>query len=370
MKIGIPIELGGDNRLALTPQSVELLTEAGHQVFVEHGAGKKIHFFHDQYKKGGADVVKKHKEVFEKSNLIVKSEALCDKELEFLSKEQTIMAFHHLAVSNKTSIESFMENKNTLIGYELMENQQGELPVLYSTSEIAGQMSIQIAAEYMKIIRGGKGILLGGVPGVPPAVIVIIGAGTVGRNACLAAIGSGAQVIVLDADLSKLRDVERLFQKRVITAVSNKKSIMDAMKFADILIGSVLVKGEKSPHVVTRDMLKVMKKGSLIIDLSIDQGGCIETSKPTTPANPSYEVDGVTHYCIPNVPSCVGRTATLALNNALYPYVKELANTGLEASLKNNYHLRKGVYIYRGIPVHPVIENQFGYKAKDIDSLL
>ncbi len=370
MKIGIPVELGGDNRLALIPQSVELLTEIGHKVFVEKGAGKKIHFFYDQYKKAGAEIVKEHEEVFEKSDLIVKSESISKKELAFLKKDQTIMAFHHLAVADKAAIDTYIKQKNTLIGYELIENEQGELPVLYSTSEIAGQMSIQIAAEYMKIIRGGKGILLGGVPGVPPAVIVIIGAGTVGRNACLAAIGSGAQVIVLDADINKLRDVERLFQKRVITAVSNKKSIMNAMKLADVLIGSVLIKGEKSPHVVTKDMLKVMKKGSLIIDLSIDQGGCIETSKPTTPAKPSYVVDGITHYCIPNVPSCVGRTATLALNNALYPYVKELAETGLEESLKNNYHLRKGVYIYRGIPVHPVIENQFGYKVKDIDSLL
>lgn len=370
MNIGIPIELGGDNRLALIPQSVELLTELGHSVFVEKGAGRKIHFFHDQYKKSGAEIVKTHKEVFESSDLIVKSDRIIDKELPFLVKEQTIMAFHHLAVSKKSAIETFLKNKNTLIGYELMENEQGELPVLYSTSEIAGQMSIQIAAEYMKISRGGKGILLGGIPGVPPAVIVIIGAGTVGRNACLAAIGSGAQVIVLDPDINKLRDVERLFQKRIITSVSNKKSIMEAMKLADVLIGSVLIKGEKTPHVVSKDMLSVMKKGSLIIDLSVDQGGCIETSRPTNLENPTYEVDGIVHYCIPNVPSCVGRTATLALNNALYPYVKEFAECGLEETLKNNYHLRKGVYIYRGIPVHPVIENQFGFKVKDIDSLL
>lgn len=370
MNIGIPIELSGDNRLALIPQSVELLTEAGHTVYVEKGAGKKIHFFHDEYKKSGAKILNKHNEIYEKSELIVKSEVLCEKDLEFIKKEQTIMAFHHLAVAKKTTIEKFIKNKNTIIGYELIENEEGELPVLYSTSEIAGQMSIQIAAEYMKIVNGGKGILLGGIPGVPPAVVVILGAGTVGRNACLAAIGSGAQVIVLDPDINKLRDVERLFHKRITTSVSNKKSIMEAMKLADVLIGSVLIKGEKTPHIVTKDMLSVMKKGSLIIDLSIDQGGCIETSRPTTPENPVYEVDGITHYCIPNVPSCVGRTATLALNNSLYPYVKELAENGLENTLKSNYDLRKGVYIYRGIPVHPVFEKQFGFKVKDINSLL
>ncbi len=370
MNIGIPVELSGDNRLALTPESVALLVESGNSVFVETKAGDKIHFFDEKFEKAGAKIVFAHEEVFGRSELVVKAEKLTEEEVDFVKEEQIIMAFHHLAVLPQETIEKLIEKKTTVIGYELIEDENGQLPVLYPTSEIAGQMSIQIAAEYLKIIRGGRGIVLGGIPGVPPAVIVIIGAGTVGRNACMAALGAGAQVIVLDRDINKLREIERLFQKRVITSLANRKSIEKAISLADVVIGAVLIKGEKSPHVITKDMLKLMKKGSLIIDLSIDQGGCVETSRPTTPQSPVFRVKGITHYCIPNIPSCVGWTGTLALNNVLFPYVELLCENGLEKALQKSYALRKGIYIYRGIPIHHVLEKVFGYKAKKIESLL
>ncbi len=370
MNLGIPVELGGDNRLALTPQSVELLTEQGHTVFVEKGAGDKIHFFDEKYEAAGATILYSHEEVFGRSDIVIKTERLMPDELEYVRQEQIILAFHHLAISEKETVDTLVEKKATVLGYELIEDDEGELPVLYPTSEIAGQMSIQIASECMKIPRGGKGILLGGIPGVPPAVVVIIGAGTVGKNACMAALGAGAHVIMLDKDISRLRDIERLFKKAPVTAIATRKSIEKAIALADVVIGSILIKGEKSPHVVTKDMLQLMKKGSLIIDLSIDQGGCFETSHPTTPSSPTYDVDGIMHYCIPNIPSCVGRTGTLALNNVLFPFVQELCEKGIEKSLQQNTELRSGLYIYRGIPIHPVLEKMFAHKTKNINSLL
>ena len=370
MNLGIPVELGGDNRLALTPQSVELLTEQGHTVFVEKGAGEKIHYFDEKFEAAGAKILYSHEEVYGRSDIIVKTERLMPDELEFVRQEQIILAFHHLAIIDKSIVDQLIEKKVTVLGYELIEDEEGELPVLYPTSEIAGQMSIQIASECMKIPAGGKGILLGGIPGVPPAVVVIIGAGTVGKNACMAALGAGAHVIILDKDIARLRDIERLFKKGPVTSIATTKTIAKALGYADVVIGGILIKGEKSPHVVSREMLQLMKKGSLMIDLSIDQGGCFETSRPTNPSSPTYEVDGIMHYCIPNIPSCVGRTGTLALNNVLYPYVQELAERGIEKSLQENLELRKGLYIYRGIPIHPVLEKMFDRKVKNIDSLL
>ncbi|NOY22021.1 MAG: alanine dehydrogenase [Acidobacteria bacterium] len=370
MNLGIPVEMSGDNRLALTPQSVELLVETGHSVFVEKDAGKRTHFFDERFEAAGAKILYSHEEVFGRSDVIVKSDQLNIQELEMIREEQILMGFHHLAVGNPKIVNRLVEQKTTVIGYELIEDEDGVLPILYPTSEIAGQMSVQVAAEYMKIAHGGKGILLGGIPGIPPAVMVVLGAGTVGRNACMAALGAGAQVIVLDKDIRKLREIERLFKKDAITAIATRKSIEEALALADVVIGAILIRGEKSPHIVNKAMLKKMKKGALIIDMSIDQGGCFETSRPTTPKSPVYTVDGIMHFCIPNIPSCVGRTGTLALNNVLYPYVQQLADMGIEEALKANPALRRGLYIYRGIPIHPVIEEMFGLKVKDIDSLL
>ncbi|NOZ12932.1 MAG: alanine dehydrogenase [Acidobacteria bacterium] len=370
MNFGIPVELSGDNRLALTPQSVELLVENGHSVFVEKGAGKQTHFFDEKFEAAGAKILYSHEEIFGRSDVVVKADHLMPEELDMIREEQILLAFHHLAVSDPKTVKKLIEQKATVIGYELIEDEDGLLPVLYPTSEIAGQMSIQVASEYMKISRGGKGIVLGGIPGVPPAVVVVLGAGTVGRNACMAALGMGAQVIILDKDIRKLREIERLFQKNAITAIATRKSIEEALKLADVVIGAILIKGEKSPHIVSKSMLKKMKKGSLIVDMSIDQGGCFETSRPTTPKSPVYTVEGVMHFCIPNIPSCVGRTGTLALNNVLYPFVNELAELGVEEALKTDRALRKGLYVYRGIPIHPVIEKMFGMRVKDIDSLL
>lgn len=370
MNLGIPVELSEDSRIALTPQSVELLSEDGHTVFVEKNAGKTVHFFDEKFERSGAKILYSHEEIFGRSDVIVKSDKLMPEELDLIREEQILMGFHHLAVSDQNTVNKLVEKKATVIGYELIRNEEGELTVLYPTSEIAGQVSVEIAAEYMKTGRGGKGIVLGGIPGIPPAVIAILGAGTVGRNACMAALGMGAQVIMLDKDVRKLRDIERLFKKGPVTAVATRKSIEEAISLADVVIGSILIRGERSPHLVTRDMLKLMKPGSMIIDISIDQGGCFETSRPTTPKSPVYTVDGIIHYCVPNIPSCVGRTGSFALNNVLFPYVREMANLGIEEALKVNSDLRSGLYIYRGIPIHPVMEKMFNLRVKDIGSLL
>ena len=352
MRIGIPKEnIYEEKRVALAPAGVDSLVRAGHTVYVESGAGEGSNFSDESYSKTGAVIVYSAEEVYRRAELIAKVTPLSDDEAELLQENQILFSFLHLAVGNKNIIETLLRKNVTAIGYELIENDDG-LPVLHSMSEIAGQLSIQIAERYLEsYIKGGRGILLGGITGVAPAAVVILGAGVVGTSAARAALGRGAQVIVIDRDLNRLRKIDSDFRKKVTTVMANPYTISRGVKFADVLIGAVLIKGEKTPHLVTEDMVKQMKKGAVLIDVSIDQGGCIETSHITTISDPIYYMHDVIHYCVPNMPALVSKTASYGLNNAAINYIEDIADNGLSNALLGDTGLSKGVCTYMGASI-------------------
>ena len=360
MRIGIPKEnYNEERRVALTPAGVDSLTRLGHTVFIESGAGTGSNFSDEDFSKTGATLVFSKEEVFKLSEVIIKVAPLTVKEVELLQENQVLFSFLHLAVGDKKIINQLLNKKITAIGYELIE-EDGTLPVLNSMSEIAGQLSIQVAERYLESFnKGGRGVLIGGIPGVAPAAVVIIGAGVVGTTAARAALGRGAQVIVLDKDLHRLRKIESIFKKRITTVMANPYTITRGVKFADVLIGSILIKGEKAPHLVTEEMVKQMKKGAVIVDVSIDQGGCVETSRLTSISDPVFTTHNVIHYCVPNMPSLVSRTASYGLNNASLGYILNIAENGLANSLLGDSGLAKGVCTYQGYCSNEAIANAF-----------
>jgi len=375
MNIGIPRESADaqkilERRVALTPAGVKALVDNGHEVFVESMAGEYSGFSDAEYEKMGAKIVFSKEEVYKRAQMIVKVSRPSEAEYSYLCDGHLLFGFLHLAVAPKSFVEILLERKITAIGYEIIELPDGRLPILQAMSEIAGQMAIVIAARYLQNEDGGRGIVLGGIPGVPPATVVILGAGVVGQNAIRAALGLGAHVVVLDKDVDKLREVEKLFNKRVETAIANVYNIEKAVQFADVLIGAVLIHGALTPKLVTEEMVKKMKPGSVIIDVSIDQGGCVETSRPTTIVNPVFVKYGVIHYCVPNIASNVARTATYALTNVSLPYILEIANSGLEHVLRERPSFAKGVYTYLGYCTNQSIAEIFNLKYKKIEELL
>jgi alanine dehydrogenase len=375
MNIGIPRESADaqkilERRVALTPAGVKALVDNGHEVFVESMAGEYSGFSDAEYEKMGAKIVFSKEEVYKRAQMIVKVSRPSEAEYSYLCDGHLLFGFLHLAVAPKSFVEILLERKITAIGYEIIELPDGRLPILQAMSEIAGQMAIVIAARYLQNEDGGRGIVLGGIPGVPPATVVILGAGVVGQNAIRAALGLGAHVVVLDKDVDKLREVEKLFDKRVETAIANVYNIEKAVQFADVLIGAVLIHGALTPKLVTEEMVKKMKPGSVIIDVSIDQGGCVETSRPTTIVNPVFVKYGVIHYCVPNIASNVARTATYALTNVSLPYILEIANSGLEYVLRERPSFAKGVYTYLGYCTNQSIAEIFNLKYKKIEELL
>ncbi|HKI78511.1 MAG TPA: alanine dehydrogenase [Ignavibacteriaceae bacterium] len=349
MRIGIPKEsLLEEKRVALAPAGVDSLTRSGHTVYIETGAGEGSHFSNEDYIKAGANIVYSPEEVFHRSEMVVKVSPLSDSEIELLQKNQILFSFLHLAVGNKNAVEKLIQKNITAIGYELVENEEG-LPVLHSMSEIAGQIAIQVSERFLESgKRPGRGILLGGITGVAPAAVVILGAGVVGNTAARAALGRGAQVIVIDNDLHRLRKIDNNFRKKVTTVMANPYTISRGVKFADVLIGAVLIKGEKAPNLVTEEMVKQMKKDAVIVDVSIDQGGCIETSRITTLSDPTFIKHNVIHYCVPNMPALVPRTASYGLNNASLKYVQNIADNGLADALIGDSGLSRGVCTYKG----------------------
>jgi alanine dehydrogenase len=375
MNIGIPRESADaqkilERRVALTPAGVKALVDNGHEVFVESMAGEYSGFSDAEYEKMGAKIVFSKEEVYKRAQMIVRVSRPSEAEYSYLCDGHLLFGFLHLAVAPKSFVEILLERKITAIGYEIIELPDGRLPILQAMSEIAGQMAIVIAARYLQNEDGGRGIVLGGIPGVPPATVVILGAGVVGQNAIRAALGLGAHVVVLDKDVDKLREVEKLFDKRVETAIANVYNIEKAVQFADVLIGAVLIHGALTPKLVTEEMVKKMKSGSVIIDVSIDQGGCVETSRPTTIVNPVFVKYGVIHYCVPNIASNVARTATYALTNVSLPYILEIANSGLEHVLRERPSFAKGVYTYLGYCTNQSIAEIFNLKYKKIEELL
>ena len=360
MRIGIPKENHNEERrVALTPAGIDSLTRLGHTVFIEAEAGFGSNFSDEDFIKAGATIVFSREEGIKLSEMVIKVAPLTEKEVEMLQENQILFSFLHLAVGKKKIISELLNKKITAIGYELIEK-NGNLPVLNSMSEIAGQLSIQVAERYLESFnKGGRGILLGGIPGVAPAAVVIIGAGVVGTTAVRAALGRGAQVIVLDKDLLRLRRIESEFKNRITTVMANPYTVSRGAKFADVLIGSVLIKGEKAPHIVTEEMVKQMKKGAVIVDVSIDQGGCIETSRLTSISDPVYIKHDVIHYCVPNMPSLVSRTASYGLNNASINYILNIVENGLADALIGDPGFAKGVCTYQGFCSNEAISNVF-----------
>lgn len=365
MRIGIPKETTREEkRVSLVPAGVDALVKAGHTVFVQTGAGIESHFTDDEYRNVGANIVYTPEEVYQRSEMIVKIAPLTEQEVDLLEDEQILFSFLHLAVGKKNVIEKLIKKKVTAIAYELIEKED-QLPVLQSMSEIAGQIAVQVGERYLgSDSQIGRGILMGGIAGVAPAAVVILGAGVAGFNAARAAYTNGAHVIVLDRDLRRLRRINTDISKNISTVAANPFTIARGVKFADLFIGAIQIKAEKTPHLVTEAMVKTMKKGAVIVDVSIDQGGCIETSRPTTISEPVFTMHNVIHYCVPNMPALVCRTASYGLTNASLEYVEEIADSGLSSALLGDTGLAKGVCTYNGFCTNESIAETFNIEYR------
>lgn len=367
MNIGIPKEiLIEEKRISLAPQGVYSLIKEGHKVFIEKGAGLDGHFYDEDFQKVGGEIVYSHEEAFQRADLIVKVMPPTVDEVDLLHADQTIFSFLQLGLRTPQSMEKLLKNQVTAIGTELIETDNGHKPMLEAMSEIAGSMMPQIAGRFLECSHGGRGITISGVAGIPPANIVILGVGNVGIHAANAFIGLGAQVYVLDKDIQKLRYIDTHFHKRAITAVSNSYNIERALRFADVVIGSVFEYGKRTPIVVTKDLLSLMKQRSLIIDVAIDQGGSFETSRPTTHSDPVFVEQGIIHYCVPNIPAVVARTASRALNNVILPFILRIGEEGLQQALQSDPELKRGVFIHDGNCTNKNIADIFGLPYRNL----
>jgi alanine dehydrogenase len=359
MIIGTPKEIkDNEYRVGITPGGVRQLVSAGHQVLVETDAGEGSGFSDREYETSGARIVSTNAEAW-CAQMVVKVKEPQPSEYEFLRPDLVLFAYLHLAADERLTRE-MMARGLIGIAYETVELPNGNLPLLTPMSEVAGRMAIQIGAFYLEKMHGGRGKLLAGVPGVRPADVAIIGAGVVGTNAAHVALGMGAHVMIIDIDLDRLRYLNDVIGGRLITLSSNPLNIAETVRRADLLVGAVLVKGAKAPKLVTRDMISTMNPGSVVVDVSVDQGGCVETTRPTTHSNPTFVVDGVIHYCVSNIPGAVPRTSTYALSNATLPYVVKLANMGAEAAIQCDPSLAKGLNIYKGKITYPAVAEALG----------
>jgi alanine dehydrogenase len=371
MIIGVPLERDPtENRVSLTPAGTRTLVHAGHVVVVESGAGRLSRFADDEYGAAGAHLVFDREEVFGRADLVMKVTGLQPRELALLRERQIVFGFHHLAAVTREHLNALLRRGVTLIGFEITEDASGDVPILHAMSEIAGQLAVTVAAHRLQTRGGGRGILLGGSTGIPPAHVVILGAGVAGTWAARTALGNGAQVTLLDTRLGALRRAEEIFGRRVVTEVAHLFSIIRGVSYADVLVGAILQRGERTPHAVTRAMVGGMKQGAVIIDVSIDQGGCVETSRPTTLEDPVFVEQGIIHYAVPNMASAVARTASLALTYAALPFVRTLADLGLEAALAREEGLARGVYAYRGTLVSAGVARAFGMRSDPLASVL
>lgn len=359
-----------ENRVGLTPGGVSFLTGRGIQVSVQTGAGSRAGYSNEEYASQGAHIVFTAEEIFNRSDVVINISPLSDEECLLVKDGQILIGFHHLAVFDKNSLNLLLERGVTILGYEIIQKDSGVLPFIESLSEVAGQMCLFISGQYLQTVQGGRGILVGGVVTVPPATAVVVGSGVLARSAVRALIGAGAHTIALGRDMDNLRSLEEKTNGRLITLIANRYNLSRMIKVADILIGAVLEPGEKAPVFVTRDMVASMRKGSLVIDLAIDQGGCIETSRPTTLERPTYSEEGVIHYCVPNITSAVSRTSTKLLSNLATPILDGIKTRGLGPLLKEDESLACGVYIYRGQVVKKKIADLFGLPVKELASLL
>jgi alanine dehydrogenase len=348
MIIGVPTEVKDNEfRVGLTPGNVSGLVAQGHAVLIQRGAGQQIGLTDELYRFAGASLVESATEVYAKSQLVVKVKEPQPQECAMLREDQILFTYLHLA-PDPLQTKALLSSGSSCIAYETVTSRAGTLPLLAPMSEVAGRMSIQAAAAQMEKSHGGPGILLAGIPGVAAAKVVILGAGVVGRNALQMAVGIGADVCIIDKDLDRLRQIDAVYGNRVRTYYSDPLSIEREVYAADVVIGAVLLPGGAAPKLVSASMVAKMKPGAVVVDVAIDQGGCFETSRPTTHSDPSYLVDGVIHYCVANMPGAVARTSTFGLTNATYPFVEALANRGLVAALNHDVHLRNGLNVHRG----------------------
>ena len=348
MIIGVPKEVKDhESRVGVTPAGVKALTESGHKVLVETNAGALSAFPDDDFQAAGAEIVGSAYDVWRLADMIVKVKEPTEKEYRHFREGLVLFTYLHLAPLRELT-DALLEKKVTGIAYETVRDRAGTLPLLTPMSEVAGRMSVQVGATYLEKEHGGRGVLLGGVPGTPPASVCIIGGGIVGTNAAKIALGMGARVTLVDLNLNRLREIDDIFGGRVHTLASNSYNVERAVSEADLVIGGVLIPGAAAPKIVTRAMVARMKKGAVVVDVAIDQGGCIETARPTTHSDPSFEVDGVVHYCVTNMPAAVPNTSTLALTNATFPYLLKLASIGAKAAIAEDKGIAEGVNTYAG----------------------
>jgi alanine dehydrogenase len=355
MRVGVPKEIKNhEYRVGLTPSSVAELHAAGHEVIVETKAGMGIDFEDQAYIDAGARIVPDAKTVFAESDMIVKVKEPQPQEVAMLKPRHVLFTYLHLA-ADKPQAEGLMKSGATCIAYETVTAARGGLPLLKPMSEVAGRMSVQVGAHYLEKEQGGRGVLLGGVPGVAPAKVAILGGGVSGVNAAQMAVGMRADVTIYDINNDRLAELDMFFSSQIKTQYASKSAIAQAVRNAHLVIGAVLVPGAAAPKLVTREMVKTMKRGSVLVDIAIDQGGCFETSHATTHEDPVFEVDGVIHYCVANMPGAVARTSAFALNNATLPFALKLANLGAEAAMKADAHLANGLNVYKGKITHQAV---------------
>ena len=370
MKIGLPKEIkDNEYRVGLTPAGVQALKDAGHELFVQKTAGEGSGFSDEQYVNAGATMLETADEVWQTGDMIVKVKEPIAPEYPRMREDQLLFTYLHLAPEFELT-KQMMERKVTGVAYETITDKKGTLPLLTPMSEVAGRMSVQVGATYLEKMNGGKGILLGGVPGVPAANVVILGGGVVGTEAAKMAVGFGAHVTIIDINLERLRQLDDIFLSKVQTLASSRYAIEEAIKYADLVIGGVLVVGAAAPKLVTRDMLKLVPNGSVLVDVAVDQGGCFETTHATTHSNPTYYEEGVLHYCVANMPGAVPRTSTFALTNATLPYALALANKGFEKAIQDDKGLAEGVNTYGGKLTYEAVATSQDLEYTPLDTLI
>jgi len=370
MIIGVPQEIkNNENRVALTPAGTQELVKRGHAVYVQNKAGEASGFSDDEYIKAGAKMVLEAAEIFGMAEMIMKVKEPVEPEYKLIKNDQLVFTYFHFA-SYEPLTKAMIHSGGVCLAYETVERLDGSLPLLVPMSEVAGRMAIQEGAKYLEKPLKGRGILLGGVPGVQPAKVLILGGGVVGTNAAKIAAGMGADVTIMDLNINRLRYLDDVMPKNVCTIVSNEYTIREHIKVSDLIVGGVLVPGAKAPKLITRDMLKTMRPGTVLVDVAVDQGGCIETCRPTTHEDPTYIIDDVVHYCVANMPGAVPYTSTLALTNATLPYAIRLANQGWKRACQESMELRNGLNVIHGEVVYKAVADAFTLPYTDVKKFL
>lgn len=370
MIIGVPKEIkNNENRVALTPAGVAEFKKHGHTVYVQSTAGEGSGFNDDEYIKAGATLLPSIEEIYGIAEMIIKVKEPIASEYNLIKKDQLLFTYFHFASSEELT-HAMIKQGAVCLAYETVEKTDRSLPLLVPMSEVAGRMAIQEGAKYLEKPLKGKGILLGGVPGVPPAKVLVLGGGIVGTQAAKMAAGLGARVVIMDVSLPRLRYLSDIMPQNVVTIMSNEYNIREAIQEADLIVGAVLIPGAKTPHLITRDMLKTMRPGTVVVDVAVDQGGCIETCTPTTHENPTFIIDDVVHYCVANMPGAVPYTSTLALTNATLPYAIQLANKGWQKACAENEELKKGLNVVDGKVVYQGVADAWGLAYESVETVL